>query len=111
VTHKVENFDRWRAVFDSVNPAKRNYGWKQSNVFSIDGDKNDVMVMEEYGSIEKAKGLFAIRTEADVAHALWLFQLSYDRRRGLEQAELLARITDYVARDARSSARRKPRAE
>jgi Family of unknown function (DUF5519) len=54
--------------------------------------------------------VFEIRTQADVAHALWLFQLSYDRRRGVAQPELLARITDYGARGARSSAPREPRA-
>jgi hypothetical protein len=55
--------------------------------------------------------VFEIRTQADVALALWLFQLSYDRHRGLESAELLARITDYVAGGARSSVGRAPRAQ
>ena len=68
VTHKVENFGHWKAVFDSVAPSKRNYGWKQSNVLSIDGDKNNVMVMEEFGSIEKAKA-FAASSELKTAMA------------------------------------------
>jgi hypothetical protein len=68
VTHKVENFDRWKTVFDSVAPTKRSYGWKQSNVLSIDGDKNNVMVMEEYGSIDKAKA-FAASNELKTAMA------------------------------------------
>ncbi|HYP76036.1 MAG TPA: hypothetical protein VER12_08780 [Polyangiaceae bacterium] len=68
VTHRVENFDRWKTVFDSVAPSKRNYGWKQSNVLSIDGDKNNVMVMEEFGSIEKAKA-FAASSELKSAMA------------------------------------------
>ena len=42
-----------------------------------------------------------IRTQADVAHALWLFQLSYDRHQGLGEAELRARITHYAAAKAR----------
>jgi hypothetical protein len=66
VTHKVENYDHWKAVFDSVATTKRNYGWKQSNVLSIDGDKNNVMVMEEFGSIEKAKA-FAASSELKTA--------------------------------------------
>ena len=68
VTHKVENFDRWKAVFDSVAPTKRNYGWKQSNVLSLDGDNNNVMVMDEFGSIEKAKA-FAASSELKTAMA------------------------------------------
>ena len=42
--------------------------------------------------------VFDIRTRSDVAHALWLFGLSYDRGRGAKTAELLARITAYVER-------------
>jgi hypothetical protein len=38
------------------------------HVLSIDGDKNDVMVMEEYGSIEKAKA-FAASSELKTAMA------------------------------------------
>ena len=48
--------------------------------------------------------VFAIRTQADVEHALWLFQLSYDRRQGLDNAELLARIAGYVVSSASAAA-------
>jgi hypothetical protein len=44
--------------------------------------------------------VFDIRKQADIAHALWLFQLSYDRRRGAKNPELLARITQYVENGA-----------
>ncbi len=50
--------------------------------------------------------VFEIRKQTDVAHALWLFELSYDRRRGSENAELLARISAYVEADSSRSARR-----
>ncbi|HTA94012.1 MAG TPA: luciferase family protein [Polyangiaceae bacterium] len=49
--------------------------------------------------------VFDIRKQADVAHALWLFELSYDRRRGSKNAELLARITAYVDSGIRSPRR------
>lgn len=44
---------------------------------------------------------FDIRKQSDIAHALWLFQLSYDRRQGAKPAELLARIAHYVDSGAR----------
>ncbi len=50
--------------------------------------------------------VFDIRQPADVLHALWLFQLSYDRRRGAKNTELLARIAQYVEGGARRSAAR-----
>ncbi len=50
--------------------------------------------------------VFEIRKQTDVAHALWLFELSYARRQGLEQAELLARIAAYLVDGGRGAARR-----
>lgn len=55
VTHKVEDFAHWKPVFDSTAALKRGYGWKQSQVFAIDGDPNNVMVMEEFDSVKHAK--------------------------------------------------------
>jgi hypothetical protein len=40
--------------------------------------------------------VFDIWKQADAAHALWLFELSYDRRRGVSSSDLLARINDHV---------------
>lgn len=42
--------------------------------------------------------VFDVRKQADVDHALWLFQLSYDRCGGSKTAELLARIAAYAER-------------
>ncbi|MEO6601837.1 MAG: luciferase family protein [Polyangiaceae bacterium] len=44
--------------------------------------------------------VFQIADRAAEAHALWLFELSYERRRGLAPAELSARIREYVERAA-----------
>jgi hypothetical protein len=46
--------------------------------------------------------VFEIGNQTDVAHALWLFELSYGRRQGLGNAEILARISAYIADGARS---------
>jgi hypothetical protein len=53
--------------------------------------------------------VFDIEKQTDVAHALWLFELGYDRRRGTKNAELLARITHYVEGGGRRSVRRVPK--
>ena len=55
VTHKVEDFDRWLPVFEGTAALKRKHGWKQSTVYSVDGDRNNVLVMEEFASLEKAQ--------------------------------------------------------
>ena len=59
VSHKVEDFDRWLPVFESTGALKKKFGWKQSTVYSVDGDRNNVMVMEEFPSLEKAKAFAA----------------------------------------------------
>lgn len=41
--------------------------------------------------------MFEIRTKADIAHALWLFELSYERRKGLSDRDILARIATHAA--------------
>ena len=55
--------------------------------------------------------VFEIRNQSDVAHALWLFELSYARRQGLEKADILARIEAYVAGGERGVTERQPRFE
>ena len=41
---------------------------------------------------DRRVGVFAIRSAADVEHALWLFELSYDRLKGVPTKALLARV-------------------
>lgn len=55
VTHKVQDFQVWKKVYDSTAAWKPGYGWKQGTVFSVDGDPNNVMVIEEFGSMDQAK--------------------------------------------------------
>lgn len=65
-THKVEDFARWKPVFDGTAALKRGYGWKHSSVYMIDGDRNNVLVMEEFDSLEHAKA-FASSPELKAA--------------------------------------------
>lgn len=65
-THKVADFERWKPVFDGTAELKRGYGWKQSSVFAIDGDRNNVLVMEEFDCVEHAKA-FASSAELKAA--------------------------------------------
>ena len=66
VTHKVESFERWQPIFESTAAMKRGYGWKQSWVFAIDGARNNVLVLEEFGSMKQARA-FASSPELKAA--------------------------------------------
>jgi hypothetical protein len=68
VTHEVEDFDRWLPVFEGTAALKRKHGWKQSTVFSVDGDRKHVMVLEEFGNLDRAKA-FAGSPELKAAMA------------------------------------------
>jgi hypothetical protein len=52
--------------------------------------------------------VFDIRKQTDAAHALWLFELSYARRRGSKSTDLLGRVSQYVAGGVGRSERRAP---
>ena len=53
--HKKEDFARWKVGFDSTNAMKKPHGWKRSNIYTQDGDRNNVMVVEEFATMEGAK--------------------------------------------------------
>lgn len=55
VTHKVEDYKLWKPVHERSIAAKRSYGWTKCAVFSIDGDKNHIMVMEQFASLDRAR--------------------------------------------------------
>jgi hypothetical protein len=62
VTHKVYDYARWRPVHDRTAAIKRSYGWKRCAVFAVAGDRNHVMVMEQFSSLDRAQA-FAESTE------------------------------------------------
>jgi quinol monooxygenase YgiN len=47
------------AAVDTYPASKKKFGWKQSSVYSVDGDRNNVMVIEEFGSLDRAKAFAA----------------------------------------------------
>lgn len=54
-THRVEDFAQWKPAFDGVAALKRDYGWKHSSVYMVDGDRNNVLVIEEFDSLDHVK--------------------------------------------------------
>lgn len=55
VTHRVEDYARWKPVHDRTASIKKNLGWKKCAVFSVNGDRNHVMVMEQFASLDRAR--------------------------------------------------------
>ena len=55
VRHRVGDYNRWKEVFDGLSELKMRYGWKRYRIFQVAGDRNDLLVMEEFDSVEQAR--------------------------------------------------------
>ncbi len=56
ISHKVYDYDRWKRAHDRSADLKRTqYGWERSEAFAVDGDRNHVMVMEQFRTRELAQ--------------------------------------------------------
>ena len=55
VEHKVEDFGKWKSVFDSLAPVHRQFGLTDAQVYQGNGKPNDVVVVTHWGSNDQAK--------------------------------------------------------
>src|SRR5215213_290805 len=55
ITHRVEDYTKWKEGFDSTAEFKRSHGWKGYRLFAIEGDNTHVLVMEEFDTEEHAR--------------------------------------------------------
>jgi len=55
ITHRVEDYTKWKEGFDSTAEYKRSHGWKGYRLFAIEGDNNYVLVMEEFETDDQAR--------------------------------------------------------
>lgn len=54
VRHRVEEYSKWKEAYDQTAPYKRDHGWKRYQIFSVGGDRKDVLVMEEFETLDQA---------------------------------------------------------
>ena len=55
VRHRVEDYPRWKEVFDSTAEYKRSHGWKGYRIHAIEGDNNHLLVMEEFETEDQVR--------------------------------------------------------
>jgi quinol monooxygenase YgiN len=48
IRHRVEDYSKWKEVFDSTAEYKRSHGSKGYRIHAIEGDNNHLLVMEEF---------------------------------------------------------------
>jgi heme-degrading monooxygenase HmoA len=65
VLHRVEDYGRWREVYDSVGEIQKTGGVLDDAVFRAEGDPNNVLVMHRFGSLDAARAYFENPQVAD----------------------------------------------
>jgi heme-degrading monooxygenase HmoA len=55
VNHTVNNFDQWKTVYDSVAAPRNQHGFIASRILRGTDNQNQVVVLEEYQTLEGAK--------------------------------------------------------
>ena len=56
VRHPVEDYDAWRAVYETVEPLRQEYGCTAKSVWQDPANPNDVTVLHFWPSIAQAEG-------------------------------------------------------
>ncbi|HMA37431.1 MAG TPA: cyclase [Chloroflexia bacterium] len=55
IRYRVTDYNTWKQVYDQTAALKRGQGWKRYRIFQVAGDRNDLLVMEEFASLEQAR--------------------------------------------------------
>jgi quinol monooxygenase YgiN len=55
VRHRVANFEKWKEVFDSFVPARREHGWISASVYRDATDPNLVTIVNRVKDLDGAK--------------------------------------------------------
>ena len=55
VSHKVEDFTKWKSVFDSLDSVHKQYGATGLNVYQAHDNPNDVVIISHWGTHDQAK--------------------------------------------------------
>ena len=86
VHHRVDDYDAWRQVYDSVQDMQRSRGVRSHRVWRAEDDPNSVVVEHEFDSREAAEG-FVNSSELREAMA----------RAGVQQPSVQIEYLDEVA--------------
>jgi len=55
VHHKVEDYPKWRRVFDEMDGLRKSFGMTGSRVLRAAADANEIVILTEWPSVDKAR--------------------------------------------------------
>ena len=80
VRYKVENFEKWLEVFESVEELRQSYGGKTWRVFRNQDDLSEVVVLIDWADFDEARAYVAsdeVRAAVVEAGALGPPEITY----------------------------------
>jgi hypothetical protein len=57
--YQVQDFNRWKQIYDATAGVKRRYGWKRYRVFQVDGQRTNLIVMDQFEREDQAREYLA----------------------------------------------------
>ncbi len=54
VRHKVNDYNAWRSVYDSLEPLRARHGCTDQRVLRLPADANDLLITHDFPSVEEA---------------------------------------------------------
>jgi heme-degrading monooxygenase HmoA len=58
IIHKIEDYDKWRPVFDENMTNRKNNGSKEAHVFRNADNPNEIVILYEWDNLDNAKQFF-----------------------------------------------------
>ncbi len=55
VHHKVEDYPRWRQIYDSADSVRRQYGMTGDQVFHTAANPNEIVIIITWGNADQAR--------------------------------------------------------
>ncbi|MGB9938091.1 MAG: putative quinol monooxygenase [Methanobacterium sp.] len=59
VINKIEDYDKWRPIFDENMESRQNSGSKEAHVFRSADNPNEVVILYKWDNLDNAKKFFA----------------------------------------------------
>ncbi len=53
--YRVQDYNKWKEVYDKTAEYKRHQGWKRYRLYQVAGNRNDLVVMEQFDTLERAQ--------------------------------------------------------
>ena len=70
IQHQVQDYQTWRAVYDSMSEVLQQWGVTEDSVHQLEGAPNTILVLHHFATVAQAQGFLTNRElQAAMQHA------------------------------------------